>query len=850
VTIRLQSSTTMLKTLAFLFLATGSVLQAAEVFEAGPGREQELPGGKEADGIRGDFVLRSDTVEAVISQNAHNRRANMSTFYGADGVSPGCLYDLTLRGANNDQLVVFGPCGHGQVSYVRAIEPGKAGSAAVESVTTAAKNGGVFKRHEYRVQDGIQGIFITTTLRNEGSAAAKISTRDDLTRFNVTGSADGIRWMDAIDPAHKCGYALIVLNMKGADKTKAASQVEIAPGQEVVIERFFAIGHSPAEAVGEALAAQGATVATVSGKLQNADGSPVATASILVLYGKSAVPAYPDEAGLFTFKAAPGSLELQVQDIGRETATLQVRVPESGQIAVPIAKLKPAARIRFDITDAEGRSIPCKAHFEPLDPSAPKLDLGPKERAHGCVDQYHSEKGQFTVQLPPGKYRVVVVHGPEYDHLEKEIDLAAEQEVVLKGKLTRVVDTKGWISMDPHNHSTPSGDNVCNTDGRLINLAAEQIEFAPTTEHNRLYDWRPFIEKLGLSPFLQTVTGMELTGSRAHFNCFPLTPEPYTQDNGAPVWNDDPRINAFTLRRWQKEDPTRYIQINHPDLTNMFIDRDSDGVRDGGFVGVGPAIDGFETQNGGGADLLLGAPYRISRPAGALAAKVSLVREFIWLQLLNQGHRQTVLGVADAHAVYGNGVGCWRNYIPCSTDDPAKISWAELSPKVKKGNVILSTAPFLEVTTGDGHIAGDDVRATGGVDLKVRVQCNTWAGIDRVQVLVNGRQEPKLNFTRAANPEMFGKGVVQFDQTIKVPLQSDAHLIAVAVGENETLKTGFGTSAYAKMRPMAYNNPIYVDVDGNGFTPNGDTLGFDLPVGGINADKAKALLNRAGTPAQ
>ena len=160
--------------------------------------------------------------------------------------------------------------------------------------------------------------------------------------------------------------------------------------------------------------------------------------------------------------------------------------------------------------------------------------------------------------------------------------------------------------------------------------------------------------------------------------------------------------------------------------------------------------------------------------------------------------------------------------------------------------MVLSTQPFLEVTTADGHIAGEDVRGNGGIDLKVKVQCNTWAGIDRVQVLVNGRQEPKLNFTRTANPAMFNKGVVQFDQTIHVPLQQDAHLIVVATSESETLKIGYGTSDYAKMRPMAYNNPIYVDIDGHGFQANGDTLGFELPAMGINADKAREQLVRAG----
>ena len=51
------------------------------------------------------------------------------------------------------------------------------------------------------------------------------------------------------------------------------------------------------------------------------------------------------------------------------------------------------------------------SQLEPLEKGAAALNLGPKHRAHGCVDQYHSEKGQFTVQLPVGKYRVVVVRG-------------------------------------------------------------------------------------------------------------------------------------------------------------------------------------------------------------------------------------------------------------------------------------------------------------------------------------------------------------------------------------------------------------------------------------------------------
>lgn len=833
-----------MKSAILLSLLIASSVPAAEVFEAALGRETELPKGKEADGILGDFVLRSDKVEALISQNSPNRRANMSTFYGEDGVTPGCLYDLTLRGANNDQLVVYGPCGHGNVSYVKIIDSKEKGEAAVESVTTAAKNGGVYKRHEYRVQDGTQGIFITTTLRNETEKPLKTFTKSDITRFDSTGTTtDGVFWTDAINPAHKCGYAVGTLNVTGAEKVE--DTMELAPKQEVVISRFFAVGTSPAQAVGEFRSVKGVKLGSVNGLILDAQNKGITTASIVVPEGAKGIPAYPDAEGKFSLKLPQGPVELQIEDMGRTQAKMAITVGE-GAALTPKVILPDAARIRFNITDESGKPIPCKAHFAPLDQDAPKLDLGPKWRAHGCVDQYMSENGQFTQQLPPGKYRVVVVRGPEYNHLEQEVTVEAGKESVFKGTLKRVVDTKGWISADFHNHSTPSGDNVCDTDGRLINIAAENLEFTPTTEHNRFYDWEPTIKALGLESHIKTVKGIELTGSRQHVNAFPFEPDPLKQNGGAPDWNDDPRITVLTLRRWQTERADRWIQFNHPDLSNMFVDRDSDGIEDGGFVGVGSMIDGAESQNGAGTDILADAPFRLSRPAGSLAMKVSAVREFVWRQLLNQGLRVTAVGVADAHSVYGNGVGCWRCYLPSSTDEPAKIDWAELSPHAKAGHLVLSTGPFLEVTTQNGKIAGDDDRSTGGIDLKVRVQCTDWMDIDRVQVLVNSRPDPKLNFTRATHPQMFKDGVIKFDEKIHIPLQHDAHLIVVAIDEDGDQKIGYGTSDYAKVRPCAYNNPIYVDADGHGFTPNGDTLGFELPTGGLKVDAAKEKLMRAG----
>ncbi|MEZ5303411.1 MAG: CehA/McbA family metallohydrolase, partial [Verrucomicrobiales bacterium] len=430
---------------------------------------------------------------------------------------------------------------------------------------------------------------------------------------------------------------------------------------------------------------------------------------------------------------------------------------------------------------------------------------------------------------------------PEYSHHEQEIDVPPGADITVAAKLERVVDTAGWMSTDFHNHSSPSGDNTCGTDDRVINLAAEHIEFAPTTEHNRLYDWRPHIEKLGLTAEIATVSGMELTGGGAHFNCFPLKPEPTKQDGGAPVWQKDPRLNAVVLRDYQGEEPDRWVQINHPDITENFFDKNRDGRLDGGYMALGSLIDGFETQNFIGDEILWGAPYRLRKPLEK-GSRVEHVREFQWLQLLNQGQRIWGTAVADAHSVYGNGVGGWRTYVKSATDEPFEVDWRDIARNAKAGRMMLTTGPFLTVETGGGVLPGGEDRATGAARLKVKVQCNTWNAIDRVQVLVNGRQREDVNFTRAANPAMFQDGVVQFDQTIEVPLSQDAHLIVVAIGENHTIEKGFGTSTQASMMPCAYHNPIFIDVDGGGFQANHDTLDHPLPVHGLTVDQVKAIL--------
>ena len=826
-----------MKKIIFILLFSTLINSSAkvEIFEISSKNTDLLPGGKEADGIIGDFVIKNQFIECVIAGPAPNRKANMGAFWGVNGVTPGCLYDLCIKGSNNDQLTIFSPSKQqGRVSYVKPAEDGK----SIITYISPAVSGGLTKKHTYILNEGEYGLTITSELYNASEQKISGPINDNWTKFRESGKFENIEWADSVDPSDKCGYAYVWLpdeNGKTPPKSKT-----FHPGTKVFIERYLCVGNSPAQAFGRVMKKIG-KVGKLFLELEDSRKKPLTTARVELIKGDHLIPAYPDGDGVISLHLPVGDWKLIAKDNGRKRLETKIVVAENTTLEKKLS-FELQSGINFIVTKSDGTPSPCKAQFIGIE-GTPSPNLGPVDRAHGCKDQYHSENGRFFVGLLPGKYKIILTRGIEHDHYEEIVEVKEGKVSEIISTLKHSVSTPGWVSTDFHNHSTPSGDNVCGTADRLINLAAEHIEFAPTTEHNRIMDWAPIINSLGLKNEISTIPGMELTGSGAHLNAFPLTPKPHHQDGGAPTWTKDPRVNALNLMNHPGHHRSGWVHINHPDMIENFIDRNKDGHADDGYEGILSLIDAIETENYRAAQILHPAPYKITRLAGR--EKVSIVREFVWLQMLNSGLKTWGIAVSDAHTVHGNGVGGWRTYIPSSTDSPSEIDWQEISRHAKAGQMILTTGPFLDVKTSDGTIAGGVTRATRSVTLNIRVQCPSWIDIDRIQVLVNGRANKALNFTRESHSNWFKNGVVKFDKEVEIKLSEDSHLIVVAYGSNFDLKTGYGSSGQSSIRPCAYNNPIFVDLDGNGFAPNGDTLDYPLPTGNISVKSAKELISNS-----
>ncbi|MEM8680727.1 MAG: CehA/McbA family metallohydrolase, partial [Planctomycetota bacterium] len=527
-----------------------------------------------------------------------------------------------------------------------------------------------------------------------------------------------------------------------------------------------------------------------------------------------------DDSGYLVSAVPPGSYRWKVQSQGRTSDGNWDSANPEPQTVV----LEQLGRIAGLFRDEAGQGVPCRLAFHGQQIADPHF--GPDSAVHGVRNLWHTPNGEFDIALRPGRYEVIVSRGPEYDAVFETVQIKAGETTRLDGELVRSVDTTGWLSAELHSHSSPSGDNTSSQRGRVLNLLVEQLEFIPCTEHQRITNYDAHLKAFGAQSLALTCPGMELTGSPLplnHQNVFPLVEHAHTQDGGAPTVNPNPEYQIERIALWD-DGSDKVVQINHPDIAQMVGDRDKDRTPDAGFRKMFHYTDVIEVHP---PELIFG---ELEVGEGGWEGRGNVILN--WIQLLNLGYRVPGVVNTDAHWNY-YGSGWLRNYIRVANDDPATVQLEDVCHALERGEVVMTNGPFLEVTARCGDKTagpGQDLRAdTEEVTLAIRVQCPNWLDVNRVQIFVNGRAGETLNFRRRAQPKMFSDGVVKFDETIRVRLPKDAHLIVATANEGQMLGRVYGPEQ-GEVMPVAVTNPIFVDRDGNGFVANGDSLGIPLPV--------------------
>jgi hypothetical protein len=192
-----------------------------------------------------------------------------------------------------------------------------------------------------------------------------------------------------------------------------------------------------------------------------------------------------------------------------------------------------------------------------------------------------------------------------------------------------------------------------------------------------------------------------------------------------------------------------------------------------------------------------------------------------WFSLLSQGYAKTGTANSDTH-IKASIAGYPRNYILLDDPEARKADKETLGEQIRKQKVFGTTGPIILLNVGGKATIGDTITAKGGkADLNIKVSAASWVPLDVIRVWVNGEIVRNLK----AGPQT---EIVRLDKIISLNLEKDSWIVIEATTtpdpeSGEPSRPGGLYNIIApKFAPLAFTNPIFVDVNGNGrFDPPG-----------------------------
>ncbi|MDH3718856.1 MAG: hypothetical protein OES79_12115, partial [Planctomycetota bacterium] len=484
-----------------LCLHACTAAMGAELATLSPATWDEFaPQGKEVDCIYGDLVLRNDQLVAVLARPIPGRNANMMVRRVG-----GMLIDLTQRKSQSDQLSAFYP-GATRLAFdspeqmtvtVDGMAIGKdqaSGKSVVVAFRAIDASSRLPTTTTYSVTDGHPYVAIETTYENPGDEPVTAGLADSLRadRTFKFGADASTRLYWAFDPWFEQAYGIVAQDSevrRAKEKgvvveyvQNGAGQIEIPAGQSVTHRRKLIPAAHLLELRGIASKLAGVATTPIAIRVTDPAG-PVRRAKVTLnagdgQYGFARTPA----SGELKFAIPPGRYDVTVEALGRPTGKAILDTSTTSDLEVP---LQACGYVVGQITDEDGGPVPCKVAFYGLEGTATPF-FAPDSEAVAVHNLHYSHDGRIRQEIGPGKYEVLISRGPEYDVVVRQVEVVRGKETRLAASLIQSVDTSGWISADFHSHSSPSGDNTSSQFGRVLNLLAEHIEFAPCTEHNRI----------------------------------------------------------------------------------------------------------------------------------------------------------------------------------------------------------------------------------------------------------------------------------------------------------------------------------------------------------------------------
>jgi hypothetical protein len=774
-------------------------------------KDGEQLGGPNAAGRPGDLVLENAEVVFVIEQlgagsgfaesggdvvdaaDAHVRKDELGQVFTYFGTFPRqAVYDRLASGASPD------------------------GSAWVEARGRELFEAKLAVTTRYTLHAPDRALLLETTLDNGGDVAIELAALGDAVQWGgveklAPGRPVGFKgpssgpYVGGVGRFTSYAFAstegdLDATSGRSWTDTTQRKGVKLAPGQSASYARVLVVGERPdtSSLVGELAMAAGAAVGTL--EAAPSSPGPLPTGFKLALRAEGATEALT-LAPPFVAQLPAGRYHL-VDGAGQPAGGAGPFDVVGGHPVRVEPRVDPPASLEVRCVGPDAAEMPCKVTFEGVG-STPTPWLGFPHASGPARNQATTATGSVEVDVAAGRYRVTASRGPEYALATADVELAPREHALRTLALERVVDTRGYVAADFHQHTTLGMDAPVTARDRIIANAAEGVEVAVASEHNLIADLEPVVRELHLDAALVSLPGDELTSDSnrspwGHANAFPLPVDPGKPRGGAPVVRNRTASDVFDEVRRTYGDVV--LQINHPRSGHSgYFDLLAFDPASGAGTGAGydARFDALEVWNGRNAD-----------------ARAQVLGDFF--ALLRAGRAVTPTADTDTHGVVGQEAGYPRTYVRVADDghfdawDAARAADFVRGIKVLR-DVVLTNGPMLRVTANGAPIGG--VARGRKVHVRVEVESAPWVVVDEVAIVrasAAGGEAP-------ARKPVVGKlvaGALRASAAFELSAASDDAFVVVASGTRpmSPVLAGEGDDVL----PWAMTGAVWIDADGDG----------------------------------
>ena len=578
------------------------------------------------------------------------------------------------------------------------------------------------------------------------------------------------------------GMENISLDLGGYDVPVTGLQFEkgiICPDEEAVFQRYYAVGNGDLPSLHQQLE-EVADYTNISQDFHVTGMSGVETPRFAVNDSNGNTISFIQLDNGDTNSMVPEG-DFQLVSIDWQADPVSVTFPTDGAIEIAAP---PLGRLSINVTEDE---LPLSA----------RIDVeGPVTETHFAMN------GNAEIYLPPGSYEVTVLRGEEYSAQSETVEITEGMEASFDATLIREMDTFGWVSGDMHQHSTPSVDSVIALTDRAAANITTGLDFLSPTDHDSLGDFRTALDTIDGADEILLFQGIETSPIYGHFNMFPFEYDRQLPAHGAPplsVREDNEMARTvemvpfLDLVQADIDAGARILQMNHPRGTQgLFNYAEYDPISGPEETIPSKWYDDFDS-------------VEIINDIGEIC---EVTRD--WFGLLSRGYRITGVGNSDTHYLT-NASGYPRNYLYIGEngEDEADLDEDAIVSAIQEMNVSVSGGLFI---TYQDYLPGDVVSIDSGetFSLHTLIQSPSWIAAEEIVVFVNGVETDRITLTESSEE------LVDFDDALSFGLTEDSYIVLFAWSSTR------GTLEH-RNQPISFINPIFVDIDGDGWTPPGVT---------------------------